>query len=69
VWAHNDADNSDAWRDTSRWSTRLVYRKVKSCGKTSGAGMHKGITGTDMVDPAACGRTTLEAGRMGRFAQ
>lgn len=47
----------------------MVYRKVDSCGKTSGAGMHKGTTGTEMVDPAISGRTTFEVGRMGRLAQ
>ena len=48
---------------------RFVYRNVESCGKTSGAGMHKGTTGTETVDPGTAGRSTSEVGRMGRLAQ
>ena len=48
---------------------RFVFRNVESCGKTSGAGMHKGTAGTETVDPATPGRSTSEVGGMGRLAQ
>ena len=35
--------------DDIRWSTCWVYRKLKSCGKMSGAGMHEDSTSTASI--------------------
>ena len=48
---------------------RFMYRNIESCGKTSGAGMHKGATGMETVDPVTPGQSMSEVGGMGRLAQ
>jgi hypothetical protein len=52
-----------------RWSIRFMYRNVDSWGKTSGKGMHRGMTGTLISWPAHSTSAGIKVGKMGRFAQ
>ena len=43
----------------------LVQRNAESWGETSSAGVHKGTTRRDRVDPGVSGQATLDAEGLG----